>query len=218
MRAAGIPARYASGYAVAEYSRLEGGFIVRARHAHAWALAFIDGRWQPIDSTPNVWLEAEEAQASSLTPVIDLFRFAAFHLGQWRRQWDGRWQGGWILTAAALLALALLRTLRKRARRTAARHPAGMATTAQPPQPPSPFDALAARLTTAGWPRRPCEPPGEWVQRLAQSDLDPGITAILRRIVRCHYRLRFHPDGLSTAVFNDMQRDCRRVIETIVMQ
>ena len=217
LRAAGIPARYASGYAVAEYSRLEGGFIIRARHAHAWALAFIDGRWQPVDSTPGVWLEAEEAQVPTLTPVIDLLRFAAFRLGQWRRQSDDRWQGGWILTAGALLAFALLRTMQKRVRRTASRRPAGMATSAQPPQPPSPWDAVADRLTAAGWPRRPCEPPGEWVQRLTQSGLDPGITAALRRIVRRHYRLRFHPDGLGVEARRHMESDCRRVMQTIDM-
>ena len=45
LRTCGVPARYATGYMVDEYSRLEGRYIVRARHAHAWALAWIDGRW-----------------------------------------------------------------------------------------------------------------------------------------------------------------------------
>jgi len=35
LRAAGIPARYATGYSVMEYSPLEEVYVVRARHAHA---------------------------------------------------------------------------------------------------------------------------------------------------------------------------------------
>ena len=45
LRAAGVPARYATGYAVMEYSGLEQAYVVRARHAHAWTRAYLDGRW-----------------------------------------------------------------------------------------------------------------------------------------------------------------------------
>ena len=37
LRAAGVPARYATGYSVQEWSRLEQRYVVRARHAHSWA-------------------------------------------------------------------------------------------------------------------------------------------------------------------------------------
>jgi len=61
LRTAGIPSRYASGYAVEEFSYLENAYLVRKRHAHAWALAYIDGQWQIYDTTPaaetsNDWL------------------------------------------------------------------------------------------------------------------------------------------------------------------
>ena len=39
LRAAGIPARYATGYSVQEWSPREGRYLVRGRHRHAWALA-----------------------------------------------------------------------------------------------------------------------------------------------------------------------------------
>ena len=35
LRAAGVPARYATGFAMVEYSPLEEAYVVRARHAHA---------------------------------------------------------------------------------------------------------------------------------------------------------------------------------------
>jgi transglutaminase-like putative cysteine protease len=43
LRAGGIPARYATGYAVHEWSSLERRWVVRASDAHAWALAWIGG-------------------------------------------------------------------------------------------------------------------------------------------------------------------------------
>src|SRR5688572_15529149 len=43
LRAAGVPARYAVGYSVQE---LKGDkYVVRERHAHAWALAYVDRKW-----------------------------------------------------------------------------------------------------------------------------------------------------------------------------
>ena len=64
LRAAGIPARYAVGYMVEDYSALERAYIARARHAHAWALAYIDGAWRVLDSTPASWYELEDERAS----------------------------------------------------------------------------------------------------------------------------------------------------------
>src|SRR4030095_15960332 len=62
LRAAGIPARYATGFAVMEYSPLEAAFVVRARHAHAWARAWDGTRWIDVDTTPPSWLQEEQKQ------------------------------------------------------------------------------------------------------------------------------------------------------------
>ena len=52
LRAAGIPTRYAVGYKVYEYSPSEQQYVVRASHTHAWVMAYIDGGWTKIDTTP----------------------------------------------------------------------------------------------------------------------------------------------------------------------
>jgi hypothetical protein len=59
LRAAGIPARYATGYSVQEGSEIEQRYVVRASHAHAWVLAWVDGRWREVDTTPAVWAQAD---------------------------------------------------------------------------------------------------------------------------------------------------------------
>jgi len=74
LRRVGIPARYVVGYAVEEEGSNEGEWILRGKHAHAWAQAYIGGEWRnegskeipvwrcrggkwvTVDNTPISWL------------------------------------------------------------------------------------------------------------------------------------------------------------------
>jgi protein-glutamine gamma-glutamyltransferase len=51
LRTLGIPARLQVGFAGGEPDG-GGGFLVRDSHAHAWVVAFADGRWRVFDPTP----------------------------------------------------------------------------------------------------------------------------------------------------------------------
>lgn len=51
LRSLGIPARVAVGYVQGEATN-DGGFLVREADAHAWAEAYINGRWVPFEPTP----------------------------------------------------------------------------------------------------------------------------------------------------------------------
>ncbi len=53
LREAGIPARYAGGYYVHEYSPSEKQYIVRASNAHAWVMAYVNGNWITVETTPG---------------------------------------------------------------------------------------------------------------------------------------------------------------------
>ncbi|MEL7142277.1 MAG: transglutaminase-like domain-containing protein [Cyanobacteria bacterium J06643_4] len=86
LRGAGIPARYAVGYSVHEFSPLEGQYIVRSRDAHAWTLFYLDGRWQVLDTTPPDWTIQDKAKMSSLQLISDFFAFLGFQLSYRIRQ------------------------------------------------------------------------------------------------------------------------------------
>ena len=85
LRVVGIPTRYAVGYVVDEYSPLEDAFVARARHAHAWTEAYINGHWKLVDTTPGNWLALEESRVSSWQSVQDYLAWAGFHLGRLQR-------------------------------------------------------------------------------------------------------------------------------------
>lgn len=85
LRAAGIPARYVVGYLVDEYSALENAFIARARHAHAWSEAYVDGHWQLVDTTPPNWLALENDRVSNWQSIQDYFGWVGFHINRLQR-------------------------------------------------------------------------------------------------------------------------------------
>ncbi len=86
LRGAGIPARYAVGYLAHEFSPLEGQYIVRSRDAHAWALAYLDGSWQVLDTTPPDWTAQEKEMTSTFRRGLDFFSFLGFQFSYRIRQ------------------------------------------------------------------------------------------------------------------------------------
>src|SRR5204862_8002038 len=84
LRAAGVPARYATGYSVQEWSRPAQRSVLRARHAHSWALAWVEGAWRDLDTTPPVWAEEEAAVASPFGSLSDFASWVVFRISRWR--------------------------------------------------------------------------------------------------------------------------------------
>ena len=206
LRAAGIPTRYASGYAVEEYSFLEDAYLVRQRHAHAWALALVDGQWQEVDTTPATWAAMETAQADWWEPVYDLLAWARYLLARWQWQ-DKSGSHDWLLWL--LLPLGLLLVWRLAVHRR--RHPADTApVTVIPkrqsePGHDSPFYRILDYLRQQGYERPAGTPLCTWLQQLAQKQPDlpqptllpaPAWAALLP-LSQLHNRYRFDPDGLS---------------------
>jgi protein-glutamine gamma-glutamyltransferase len=67
LRAVGIPTRYTVGYVVDEYSPAEQQYVVRANHAHAWVMAYVNGSWVTVETTPGGGLSPLPGQNSNST-------------------------------------------------------------------------------------------------------------------------------------------------------
>ena len=130
LRRAGIPTRYAVGYVVDEYSPMENAFIARARHAHAWASAYIDGRWQTVDTTPANWAALENAEASAWQSLSDIISWLELRFKRLQRldRSEFNRRAIWAVPVLTLFLLWRLRnrithdTPRKRAKTVGHRH------------------------------------------------------------------------------------------------
>ncbi len=136
LRALAIPARLQAGYAGGEGNG-RGGFLVRESQAHAWVVAWLDGRWAVFDPTPaegrpamlgagagwtlaGTWRQLEAAWdrwvlTYSLADQVDLVRDLVPALQGAAQRWRSLAAG----SAAAVLALLLLRRLAPALRRLA---------------------------------------------------------------------------------------------------
>lgn len=182
LRAAGIPTRYAVGYAVDEYSRLEGAWLARARDAHAWVYAWYDGAWQVVDTTPATWAALEDARAA---PWQVWFDGAAWLAHAWRRLQAGDAPAlrRALLGCASILAAWLVwrqrRHLQRRAPRVAHPHADIDAGALSP---------LLARLAQRG----DAPAPGETLARFLRRRLPAQSgEARLETLIGLYYTARF---------------------------
>jgi protein-glutamine gamma-glutamyltransferase len=193
LRAAGVPARYAVGYAVHEWSPLERRYVVRASDAHSWALAWVDGAWREIDTTPPEWMG--DADASALRPLSDLWSWLTFGFSRWR--WGERDDRlttsiGWLLVP--LLAVLGWRLYFRRRVNAPPPAPARAAVPARGAD--SEFYLVERRLHDLTFARAPGEPLSAWLTRIDAAHV-PGLSvAPLAELLALHYRYRFDPNGL----------------------
>ena len=103
-RAAGIPTRVVTGYQGAEFNPLGDYWIVRQSNAHAWAEAWLDGRWVRFDPTAAVAPERIETGLNASMnwrsdSAGNLLRSNSF-ISRLALSWDAvntRWNR-WVLT------------------------------------------------------------------------------------------------------------------------
>lgn len=95
LRALDVPARLQTGYLGGEPDGA-GGWVVRDSNAHAWVVAWVDGRWRVFDPTPAAGRPAFSSAA---------------RLAPWRLTWlrvEEAWDR-WVLTFSLADQLELLR-------------------------------------------------------------------------------------------------------------
>ena len=188
LRLAGVPARYAIGYAVDPSARHGDTWYVRERHGHAWVMVWRSehARWEEFDPTPPSREQIEESRASDLEGISDFGSNVWYRFSQWRwRKTDYTHYIPWLLVP--LILFLLWRILNGKRRRHTAKD-----SSAETPEPIWPGLDSELYLITQHLERQPHEPLLQWQQRL--SAYHPHDLA---RAFALHRRFRFDPHGLT---------------------
>ena len=196
LRVAGIPSRYAVGYAVQEFSPLENVFVVRKRHAHAWTLAYIDDHWIEFDTTPASWVSIEDKQAAWWEPINDFWSFLNYQFSKWRWRETKSQSNDWLLWLIFPLSLILIWRLysRRKVLRSQTTTETKVIVGAD-----SAFYKIVQQINTAGYIRQPGETLTAWLKRIHKSD------ANIQMIFNMHQRYRFDPAGLNVKEQNQLK-------------
>lgn len=181
-RTLGIPARLVAGYRVVEHNGFGGYAIVRAKHAHAWAEAYVPvasdptrSAFQVFDPTPAAPTLAESSDRT-LAALFDylwtsLVAFYDAAVATPERTVP-------VLGGAALVALAV-RTWRNRRRR-------GREVEDDVDAPPAAFVRFEAQLTREGFVRDRAETLESFAERLAVGGREP-LSRVVLRYARARY-------------------------------
>lgn len=190
LREAGIPSRYAIGFAVAEHDAGRGEWVLRGVHAHAWTRVWDGqaGRWIDFDPTPASWLDQETGGGHWFQSLFDFVRRSNEDFNLWRSK-----PGNNALVATSMLALGglglvfIVRRLWRSKRLVGGprRVDGGNPDTVRTPL--HRLERAAARCLP---PRGPGEPFGQWLHNLTPILRDPSPLA---EALEIHQRLRFDP-------------------------
>jgi transglutaminase-like putative cysteine protease len=202
-RQAGIPARYAVGYAVAE-STDPGKYVIRGRHAHAWTLVHHNGAWHDFDTTPGSWSEIEQQKASFWQPLSDLWSRLWFEFSKWRyAKTNYRQYLIWLLVP--LILVLVWRVLAARRRKVTSDSPKEDGVHSAWPGMDSEFYLIEKRLTELGFPREPAETLRDWQTRISNSGR--FAKEEIQPILLLHQRYRFDPVGIVASEREALRRN-----------
>ena len=200
LRAAGIPSRYATGFAVIERSALEDAYVVRGRHAHAWTRAWVGGRWIDLDTTPADWFGEEAREAPFWQGLADFARWAGF---RWTMRDEFKISDAWY---GVLVVLAAILGWRMFGGKRVARRDERAGTDARRRYPGEDSEFYTVEKTLPA--RAAGETHAAWVARISPG-LSPQQMENLRRALRLHQRYRFDPAGLAAPERSQLRELCR---------
>lgn len=190
LRAAGIPTRYAVGYAVMERDAKRGEFVIRGTHSHAWCRVWNESTasWLDFDATPPDWTAMVSQQPTFLQNLNDNLKRLREDFSLWRNRPSNR-----LAVTLGMIAIGLGLTgfitnrLWHSKRRLETRIQSG---TYEGPEIRTPLHDLEAQARKHIGPRPPGQPFAAWISRLRPSLPD---SPLLDEAIALHQRLRFDP-------------------------
>lgn len=204
LRHLGVPARYVVGYSVQEYDSFLEMYVVRQRHAHAWAIAYVNGEWQVVDTTPSTWVALEAQNESLLRPLLNLVSSRWFAFQRWwevQRLEDHKTE---LYVLGILLTLILAWRL-YRSDQVTVNKPAEGSTDEGEDFADLPFYRIETLLTNAGFSRGKGELLIDWIERIEH----PELVALIRP----HYKWRFDPLATTEKEKHDLELKVKLWIE-----
>lgn len=188
LRYLGVPARYVVGYSMQEFDSDLSMYVVRKRHAHAWAIAWINGQWQTVDTTPSNWASIEEENRSYLDFLGDAISRNYFKFQIW---WELQKLEDYEYEMYALIALLMVILIWRLSRSrqvvvdlNGTKREEKVSTNIA-----LPLHQLEDQLSDVGLSRQNGELLFNWFSRV-------GVP-LNTSWINTHYRWRFYPDQLS---------------------
>jgi transglutaminase-like putative cysteine protease len=189
LRQAGIPARYVVGFSIQEWNEDMSMYIVRRRHAHAWATAYIDDQWIVVDTTPSQWLTMEESQAGLFQPLWDFLGNNQFRLQRWWSEQKLEDYERELYGIGFILVLILIWRISTSEQVIIGEEDRSVTEHREIPGSESPFFEVEAILTEQGFRRGRGELMANWLLRIERPELLPLLIS--------HNRWRFDPRGIT---------------------
>ncbi|NNE36704.1 MAG: transglutaminase domain-containing protein, partial [Gammaproteobacteria bacterium] len=211
LRTLGIPARYAVGYVVDEFSNIEDSYIARSRDAHSWALAFVNDEWRIVETTPSVWAPYEDANASLFEPFMDIYswlsyRYALFQARDELEQEETNYDLLYLLIPLVLFLIWRLFFKQRINKNKAAsiirsiRRKQGV---------DSVFYMLINEFKQAGYARRDGETLSSWMNRINEK----GDFPELEEALQLHYQYRFDPATNGKQIQKELTRRVKSILK-----
>lgn len=199
LRTTGIPARYVVGYVIAEQSRLEQSYLVRTRHGHAWVEAYIDGKWQVVDTTPGNWLDAEEDEAGLFEPLADFFNYLRHRYQRFRAKGEVELSWPMLLVLGLMSAFMAGRILLRVHKKSKKKRPTPI-TPVEFQGTDSPFFGVLEKLEQEGFTPKAHVPLEQFIMELPEQ----CNSEQLQKLHNLHLQLRFDPLGLPEAKLREL--------------
>ena len=191
LREAGIPTRYAIGYAVMERDGKRKEFVIRGTHGHAWCRVWdaANGLWIDFDTTPASWSAALPPPNTAMQRFNDWLKRVREDFFLWRNRPANRLGVTLVMSALGLgvIVFVTIRLWRSKQRLESVSRRHGY----EGPVTRTPLNELEPQAEKRLGARPPGQPLSAWLTAL-RPGLDDG--RVLDEAIDLHQRLRFDPD------------------------